>query len=277
MLSNRLLTTAAALAMALAAPQIAAAQASSAKPAAAKPAAQAQTQSAAARATGKPTTDVPAASNTQGTAWAVQQGASAGATTSMTAPRTSTAVLVMPHGDIIETAKASGQFTIFLKAVDATNLTAVLKSNPNLTVFVPTDAAFAALPPGQLDRLMADKPALQKLMTHHIINARVDSTKIKGAKGPVPSVAGDQVQLDGSGAVLKADNADIVQPDVMASNGVLHVVDRVLTPGVPAAATAAAASGAAAPASTTTTTTTTTNPATNPAPAAPESPKPKGK
>ncbi|RAK61366.1 hypothetical protein DJ021_16925 [Phenylobacterium hankyongense] len=270
MLTHRLLTTAAALAIGLAAPQLAAAQAQGAKPAAA----QAQTQSAAAQATGKATTDTPAASNTQGTAWAVQQGAASnpGAAASAT-PSRPTAAQVVPHGDLIETAKASGQFTTFLKAADATNLTAVLKTNQNLTVFAPTDAAFAALPPGQLDRLMADKPALQKLLTHHIINARVDSTKIKGAKGPVPSVAGDQVQLDGSGPMLKADNADIVQSDVMASNGVLHVVDRVLTPGVPAAPMAAAATGAVAPASTTTTTTTSTTPAAT----APESPKPRGK
>ena len=115
-----------------------------------------------------------------------------------------------------------------------------------LTVFAPTDAAFAALPPDQLQRMMADKPGLQKLMTHHIINARVDSSKIKGAKGPVPSVAGDKIELDGTGEVLKADNADIIQPDVMATNGILQVVDQVMTPG------AASPPMAAAPASATT-------------------------
>jgi uncharacterized surface protein with fasciclin (FAS1) repeats len=155
---------------------------------------------------------------------------------------------VVPNGDLIETARASGQFKTFLKAVDATNLTAVLKNNKNLTVFMPTDAAFAALPPGQLDRLMADKPAMQKLLTHHVVNARVESSKIKGAKGPVTTVANDPVELDGSGEVLRADNADIVQSDVMASNGILHVVDRVLTPG----AATAAVSGMASPASATT-------------------------
>lgn len=152
---------------------------------------------------------------------------------------------VVAKGDIIETAKASGQFTIFLKAVDATNLTSVLKTNKNLTVFVPTDAAFAALPAGELDRLMLNKAQLQKLLTHHVVNARVKSTKIKNARGPVTTVAGDQLILDGSGDVLLAGNADIVQPDVIATNGVIHVVDKVIMPGASAAASAAN-SGAAA-------------------------------
>jgi uncharacterized surface protein with fasciclin (FAS1) repeats len=144
---------------------------------------------------------------------------------------------VVASGDLIQTIKASGQFTTFLKAADATNLTAVLAKSPNLTLFAPTDAAFAALPPGKLTALMADTTSLQKLLTHHIINARVDSAKIKGAKGPVPSVAGDPIELDGSGDTLKADNATIVQPDVMASNGILHVVNQVMIAGsVPAVA-----------------------------------------
>ncbi|TAJ72751.1 MAG: fasciclin domain-containing protein, partial [Gallionellaceae bacterium] len=68
----------------------------------------------------------------------------------------------MAKGDIVETLKASGQFTNLLKATDATNLTVVLKTAPGLTVFAPTDAAFAKLPQAQLTALMADKAALQK-------------------------------------------------------------------------------------------------------------------
>jgi uncharacterized surface protein with fasciclin (FAS1) repeats len=166
---------------------------------------------------------------------------------------------VAPHGDLVETMRASGQFKTFLKAADATNLTSVMKANQGLTVFAPTDAAFATLPPGQLDKMMADPTALQKVVTHHIINARVDSAKIKGAKGPVPSVAGNPIVLDGSSEVLKADNADIVQADVMASNGVLHVVDHVLVPGAAPVASASTAAGAGMPAAATTSTTSTSN------------------
>lgn len=139
---------------------------------------------------------------------------------------------VVAKGDLIDTAQASGQFTTFLKAVSAVNLTNVLKTNQNLTVFAPTDAAFAALPAGTLDTLLLPEngPMLQKVLTYHLINAKVDSSKIKGAKGEVKSVEGSPLMLDGSGATPMVDGATITQADVMASNGVLHVVDKVLLP-----------------------------------------------
>ena len=166
------------------------------------------------------------------------------------------APLVIAQGDLVETAKLSGQFTTFVKALDATNLTAVVKGNQNLTVFAPTDAAFAALPAGELDRLMKKENAaeLQTLLVYHVVNASVDSTKIKGAKGPVKTVAGTDLLLDGSNGVLKANSAAIVQADVRATNGILHVVDHVLSPSDPAIAAAkveaarAAAEAAAPPA-----------------------------
>lgn len=199
--SHRLLTASTAILIAaLAGPPIAAAQISAQSPSATAPSS---------------TTMAPSATAPSGAAPA----ASASAKT------------VAPAGDLVETARASGQFTTFIKALDETNLTGLLKTRSGLTVFAPTDAAFAALPAGELDRLMADKPALQKLLTHHIINLSVDSTKIAGSKGPVTTVANDAVVLDGSDTTLKADNASIVQADVRASNGILHVVDQVLTPG----------------------------------------------
>jgi uncharacterized surface protein with fasciclin (FAS1) repeats len=156
-------------------------------------------------------------------------------TTSAPAPAgqaPSAAAPVVAKGDLIDTATASGQFTTFLKAVSAVNLTSVLKTNQNLTLFAPTDAAFAALPAGELDKLMLPEngPMLQKVLTYHLINAKVDSTKIKGAKGEVKSVEGSPLLLDGSGAQPKVDDANILQTDVLASNGVLHVVDKVLLP-----------------------------------------------
>ncbi len=205
--------------------------------------AQPVTEGAATAVTGRASTDAPANTSVQGTARAVRDAAApitATVAQGATPPAPAAAARVAPAGDLIETARASGQFGTFIKAVEATNLTRVLKTTPNLTVFVPTDAAFAALPPGELDRLMADRPALQKLLAHHVINARVESAKIKGAKGPVNTVANDPVELDGSGPVLRAGAATIVQADVMTTNGVLHVIDRVLTPDSPAPVGAAA-------------------------------------
>ena len=166
---------------------------------------------------------------------------------------------VVARGDIIETLKADGHFKTFLKALDAANMTNVLKTNKNLTVFAPTDAAVAALPAGELDRLMKSPAELQKLLTYHVINAPVASAKIKGAKGGVKTVAGPELVLDGSGASLLANTATITQTDVMATNGTLHVVDQVLMPST--APSMAATTGVTSDAAAT-------------APAAPETPKP---
>lgn len=174
------------------------------------------------------------------------------------APAAATPAPAAATADVFDTAKRSGQFNTFIKAVEATNLTEVLKKQPALTVFAPTDAAFAALPPGELDKLMLpeNRAQLQKVLTYHIINARVDSTKIRGARGPVPTVADNMaVQLDGSSEPLKVNDATITRPDMLATNGVIHVVDKVLSPHVAAAPTPMAAAptaeGQAAPASTT--------------------------
>lgn len=183
---------------------------------------------------------------------------------------TPAAPALVAKGDVVETLKADGRFKTLIKALDATNMTSVLKSNRNLTVFAPTDAAFAALPPGELDKLMKDPPALQKLLTYHVVNATVDSTKIKGAKGGVKTVAGSEVVLDGSGEGLKANTASIVQADVRPTNGTIHVVDAVLTPETApsAAATTGATTDAAATAPAT------PEPAAESAPAAPAPVKP---
>lgn len=136
------------------------------------------------------------------------------------------------NGNIVTTLKASAHFTILAKALDQAQLTAVLSSTPGLTLFAPTDDAFNALPPAQLQKLLnADNaPILQKILIYHLVNASLDSTKIKGAKGGVPSVETAQLQLDGSGDTLKVNDASIIQPDVRASNGIIQVVDKVLIP-----------------------------------------------
>jgi uncharacterized surface protein with fasciclin (FAS1) repeats len=162
---------------------------------------------------------------------------------------------VAVNGDLVDTLKLSGQFNTFVKGIADTNLTGLLKQNKNLTVFAPTDAAFASMPKAELDKLMADKAAMQKFVLRHVVNAPIDSAKIKGAKGPVPSGAGDQILLDGSNeAALKVDGATVVQADIRTGSGLLHVVDKVFPEGLggdptmPAAEAAAAPTGAASPA-----------------------------
>jgi uncharacterized surface protein with fasciclin (FAS1) repeats len=215
---NRLLTAAAAVSLVAGA-------------AAAQTPSTATTEKAAQAATGKPSSDTPAKTAVQGTARAVSEAAvNAQATTA-------TPVSLKANGDIMTTLRTSGQFNTFVKALDATNLSSLLQKQPNITVFAPTDAAFAAgFQPGQLDQMMtneAGKQQLQKLLIYHLINARIDTTKIKGARGPVPSGAGDKIVLDGTaeGGAMKAENANIVQADVACSNGLIQVVDQVMKPG----------------------------------------------
>jgi uncharacterized surface protein with fasciclin (FAS1) repeats len=147
------------------------------------------------------------------------------------APAAGSATPVAVNGDTLSTLKMSGQFTTFVKAVDSTNLAALLKT-PNITVFAPNDAAFAAMPAADLQKLMADKAGLQRFVIHHVINAQVPAEKIKGTKGEWPSVAGDKILLDGSEeATLKADGARIIQADLKTVTGWLHIVDKPLIAG----------------------------------------------
>ena len=162
--------------------------------------------------------------------------------------------------DIYTTLKTSGQFTILLKAVDQAGLAPILQKYPNLTFFAPTDAAMNALPPDVLTKLMAQNDAsanqLQQILKYHLINAVVDSSKIKGAKGPVNTVENTPVVFDGSNPDdLMVNNADIIQADVKVANGgVVNVIDKVLiptdSPFAAPAAPAASASAAPAPAGT---------------------------
>lgn len=148
-------------------------------------------------------------------------------------PSAAAAKPVVVQGDLVDTLKLSGQFTTLVAGIDSTNLAGLLRTNKSLTVFAPTDAAFATMPAGELARLQADKAALQKFVLHHVINAPFESTRIKGVKGQVPSGAGDTILIDGSdeGGVLKVDGARIIQADVRTASGLLHVVDKVLVHG----------------------------------------------
>ncbi len=137
-----------------------------------------------------------------------------------------------PAGDIVATLKANPHFTTLVKALGAANLEGVLSTTPDLTLFAPTDEAFAALPPATLEALLKidNAPILQKILAYHLIHLDLDSSKIKGAKGPVTTVEGQPVQIDGSGATPLVNNADVIQLDVKATNGYIHVIDKVLLP-----------------------------------------------
>ncbi len=158
---------------------------------------------------------------------------------------------LVASGNLVTTLKASPDFTVLAKALDDTQMSAVVASTPNLTLFAPTDRAFRALPPAQLAALLDPKnlPLLQQVLTYHLVHLDLDSSKFKGARGAVETVERGAIQVDGSGPTLKVNDADITQSDVRASNGIIHVVDKVLIPAdVKLPAASAEAAGGAAPA-----------------------------
>jgi transforming growth factor-beta-induced protein len=133
-------------------------------------------------------------------------------------------------GDIVATATAAGDFTTLLKAAQAAGLVDTLEGAGPFTVFAPTDEAFAALPAGTLDKLLADPEGLKKILLYHVVAGGVTSDKVVGLTS-ADSVEGAPIAISvKDGAVYLNGEAKVVTPDVMASNGVIHVIDHVILP-----------------------------------------------
>jgi len=130
--------------------------------------------------------------------------------------------------DIVDTAVKAGQFTTLVKAVQAAGLVETLKSEGPLTVFAPTDAAFAKLPEGTVAALLNDPPKLRAVLKYHVVAGKVqaaDVVQLKSAK----TVLGQSVSVNTSDGV-KVNQANVVKTDILCSNGVIHVIDAVLLP-----------------------------------------------
>ncbi len=179
---------------------------------------------------------------------------------------------------VIDTLKSQGQFTTLLTALDAAQLTDTLKAQPAVSIFAPTDAAFAALPEAERTRLMdpANVNELRQLLLYHVVVADVNSGQIKGTKGGVETAARSQVQLDGTGASIKVDDATVTTADIDASNGAVFAIDKVLNPAASAVASGDAeeATTEEAPAAAPVDPATAPAPATSPDPAAAPAPAP---
>lgn len=139
-------------------------------------------------------------------------------------------VAAMDNKDIVDTAMAADNFTTLVAAVQAADLVDTLKGEGPFTVFAPTDEAFAALPEGTVEDLLKpeNKEKLTAILTYHVVPGKVMSgdlsgemmvETVQGSKANV--VAGDTVSIDG---------ATVVQADIEASNGVIHVIDGVILP-----------------------------------------------
>ena len=133
-------------------------------------------------------------------------------------------------GDIVATADANGSFKTLITAFKAAGLGETLQGAGPFTVFAPTDAAFAALPAGTLDSLLADPAALKKVLLYHVVSGKVTADQVVGLTSAT-SVEGSPITIAvKDGKVYLNDSAQVVTTDVMASNGVIHVIDKVILP-----------------------------------------------
>ena len=133
--------------------------------------------------------------------------------------------------DIVDTAVEAGSFNTLVAAVKAADLVDTLKGEGPFTVFAPTDEAFAALPEGTLDDLLKpeNKDQLVAILTYHVVPGKVMSGDIAGQKLDVETVQGTTVAVDAMSGV-KIDDAMVTTADIETSNGVIHVIDKVILP-----------------------------------------------
>lgn len=133
--------------------------------------------------------------------------------------------------DVVDTAVAAGSFQTLAKALTAADLIATLKGPGPFTVFAPTDEAFAKLPAGTVESLLKpeNKAKLQRILTYHVVAGKVmaaDVVKMSSAT----AVSGDTMSIAATGGGVTVDAAKVVQTDIVASNGVIHVIDAVILP-----------------------------------------------
>jgi uncharacterized surface protein with fasciclin (FAS1) repeats len=130
--------------------------------------------------------------------------------------------------NIVETAREAGSFTTLLAALDAAGLGETLADGGPFTVFAPSDEAFAKLPSGTVESLLTDPAKLADVLTYHVVPGRISAAEAAGLSS-APTVRGTDLPLSANGGVEVGD-AHVVTADIEASNGVIHVIDRVLLP-----------------------------------------------
>jgi len=129
--------------------------------------------------------------------------------------------------DIVDTAVAAGNFSTLATALKAAGLVDTLKGKGPFTVFAPTDAAFAKIPKADLDALLKDKAKLTAVLTYHVVPGKVMAADVKA--GMVKTVQGSSITVSTAGGVM-VDKAKVTATDIVADNGVIHVIDSVIMP-----------------------------------------------
>jgi uncharacterized surface protein with fasciclin (FAS1) repeats len=139
-----------------------------------------------------------------------------------------TAVAFASEGNIIQVAKKAGDFKTLLTAIKVANLTSTLEGKGPFTVFAPTDKAFAALPKATLDQLLKDPKALANVLTYHVIAGEVPAKDVKS--GNVKTVNSQDIHINVDDKGVTVNDAKVIKTDIKASNGIIHVIDKVLIP-----------------------------------------------
>ena len=129
--------------------------------------------------------------------------------------------------DIVDTAVGAGNFKTLATALGAAGLVDTLKGKGPFTVFAPTDEAFAKVPKADLEALLTDKAKLTAVLTYHVVPGKVMAADVKAGK--VKTVQGSDITVSTMGGV-KVDAANVIKTDIVADNGVIHVIDSVIMP-----------------------------------------------
>lgn len=133
--------------------------------------------------------------------------------------------------DVVDTAVADGSFNTLATALTSAGLIDTLKGEGPFTVFAPTDDAFAALPEGTLDYLLANPSELVKVLTYHVISGQVVASDLLSAMvGSAKTVNGSLIYFAATSEAVKVGESNVTDADIMATNGVIHVIDTVLIP-----------------------------------------------
>ena len=132
-------------------------------------------------------------------------------------------------GNIMDTLSADGRFNTLVSAIQAANLTDALTQPGPFTLFAATDDAFAGLQVGEVDRLMADIPALTRMVSYHVVAGKLMAADVLYADS-LTTVQGDPLKIQRYDGKPYVNDAQIIGTDVLADNGVIHLIDAVLLP-----------------------------------------------
>ncbi len=162
--------------------------------------------------------------------WAYAGCGGASAKCEADAPALTPVAMFEAKPDIVDTAVAAGSFKTLAAAIQAAGLTEALKAKGPFTVFAPTDEAFAKLPKGTLEELLKpeNKAKLQSILKYHVVSGAVLAKDVK--PGAVATLDGQRIDITTKDAKVMVDKATVTKTDIIAGNGVIHVIDSVILP-----------------------------------------------